>query len=334
MGRRRGWLLFFQVLLLINIGSLGFYSPILNLQTIALLSFCIAIFSASHDVVIDAFRREILTDKELGLGNAIHVNAYKISSLIPGSLSLILADFISWQSVFIITSLFMLIGIGMTLFISEPKIHFEQPKKLKDSIIDPFISFFKTNGTSNALYILLFIFLFKLGDSMATALITPFYIDLDFTMTEIGLIAKNAGLWSSVIGGFLGGMWMIKIGINRALWIFGFLQMITIIPFIVLSIIGHNLLFLGITVGLEAFAMGLGTTALIAYIAKQTDPRYTATQFALFTSLASIPRSLTNASTGYFVESLGWTNFFYLCLILAIPGMLLLIKVAPYNSKS
>ena len=334
MGRRRGWLLFFQVLLPINIGSLGFYSPILNLQTIALLSFCIAIFSASHDVVIDAFRREILTDKELGLGNAIHVNAYKISSLIPGSLSLILADFISWQSVFIITSLFMLIGIGMTLFISEPKIHFEQPKKLKNSIIDPFISFFKTNGTSNALYILLFIFLFKLGDSMATALITPFYIDLNFTMTEIGLIAKNAGLWSSVIGGFLGGMWMIKIGINRALWIFGFLQMITIIPFIVLSIIGHNLLFLGITVGLEAFAMGLGTTALIAYIAKQTDPRYTATQFALFTSLASIPRSLTNASTGYFVESLGWTNFFFLCLILAIPGMLLLVKVAPYNSKS
>ena len=164
---------------------------------------------------------------------------------------------------------------------------------------------------------------------MATALITPFYIDLNFTMTEIGLIAKNAGLWSSVIGGFLGGMWMIKIGINRALWIFGFLQMITIIPFIVLSIIGHNLLFLGITVGLEAFAMGLGTTALIAYIDKQTDPRYTATQFALFTSLASIPRSLTNASTVYFVESLWWTNFFFLCLFWLFPVCFYWLRLPP-----
>jgi PAT family beta-lactamase induction signal transducer AmpG len=169
---------------------------------------------------------------------------------------------------------------------------------------------------------------------MATALVTPFYIDLNFSMTEIGIIAKNAGLWASVIGGFLGGIWMIKIGINKALWIFGFLQLVTIIPFIVLSMVGYNLILLGITVGLESFAMGLGTTALIAFISKQTDPRYTATQFALFTSLASIPRSITNASTGFIVESLGWTNFFYLCFMLAIPGMLLLLKVAPYKLKS
>ena len=334
MGRRRGWLIIFQILLLFSIALLGFFNAVIDLKTIALISFLIAIFSASHDVVIDAYRREILDDAELGIGNAIHVNAYKISSLIPGSLSLILADVTSWQNVFIITSLFMLIGIGMTLSVTEPHIKYIQPKNFKDSIIQPFISFFKKNGRENALYILLFIFLYKLGDSMATALVTPFYIDLNFSMTEIGIIAKNAGLWASVIGGFLGGIWMIKIGINKALWIFGFLQLITIIPFIILSVVGHNLILLGVTVGLESFAMGLGTTALIAFISKQTDPRYTATQFALFTSLASIPRSITNASTGFIVESLGWTNFFYLCLILALPGMLLLLKVAPYKSKS
>jgi PAT family beta-lactamase induction signal transducer AmpG len=333
MGRRRGWLLIFQILLLFSIASLGFFNAAIDLKTIALISFLIAIFSASHDVVIDAYRREILDDAELGIGNAIHVNAYKISSLIPGSLSLILADMISWQSVFLITSLFMLVGIGMTLTVKEPHIKYIQPKNFKDSVIQPFISFFKKNGRENALYILLFIFLYKLGDSMATALVTPFYIDLNFSMTEIGIIAKNAGLWASVIGGFLGGIWMIKIGINKALWIFGFLQLVTIIPFIVLSMVGHNLILLGITVGLESFAMGLGTTALIAFISKQTDPRYTATQFALFTSLASIPRSITNASTGFIVESLGWTNFFYLCFMLAIPGMLLLLKVAPYKLK-
>ncbi len=334
MGRRRGWLIVFQILLLLSIASLGFFNAAIDLKTIALISFLIAIFSASHDVVIDAYRREILDDAELGIGNAIHVNAYKISSLIPGSLSLILADMISWQNVFLITSLFMLVGIGMTLAVKEPDTQYIQPKNFKDSVIQPFISFFKKNGRENALYILLFIFLYKLGDSMATALVTPFYIDLNFSMTEIGIIAKNAGLWASVIGGFLGGIWMIKIGINKALWIFGFLQLVTIIPFIVLSMVGHNLILLGITVGLESFAMGLGTTALIAFISKQTDPRYTATQFALFTSLASIPRSITNASTGFIVESLGWTNFFYLCFMLAIPGMLLLLKVAPYKLKS
>jgi PAT family beta-lactamase induction signal transducer AmpG len=334
MGRRRGWLIIFQILLLLSIASLGFFDAVIDLKTIALISFLIAIFSASHDVVIDAYRREILDDAELGIGNAIHVNAYKISSLIPGSLSLILADMISWQNVFLITSLFMLVGIAMTLTIKEPDTQYIQPKNFKDSVIQPFISFFNKNGRENALYILLFIFLYKLGDSMATALVTPFYIDLNFSMTEIGIIAKNAGLWASVIGGFLGGIWMIKIGINKALWIFGFLQLVTIIPFIVLSMVGHNLILLGITVGLESFAMGLGTTALIAFISKQTDPRYTATQFALFTSLASIPRSITNASTGFIVESLGWTNFFYLCFMLAIPGMLLLLKVAPYKLKS
>jgi len=334
MGRRRGWLIVFQILLLLSIASLGFFNAAIDLKTIALISFLIAIFSASHDVVIDAYRREILDDAELGIGNAIHVNAYKISSLIPGSLSLILADMISWQNVFLITSLFMLVGIGMTLAVKEPDTQYIQPKNFKDSVVQPFISFFKKNGRENALYILLFIFLYKLGDSMATALVTPFYIDLNFSMTEIGIIAKNAGLWASVIGGFLGGIWMIKIGINKALWIFGFLQLVTIIPFIVLSMVGHNLILLGITVGLESFAMGLGTTALIAFISKQTDPRYTATQFALFTSLASIPRSITNASTGFIVESLGWTNFFYLCFMLAIPGMLLLLKVAPYKLKS
>jgi len=334
MGRRRGWLIVFQILLLLSIASLGFFNAAIDLKTIALISFLIAIFSASHDVVIDAYRREILDDAELGIGNAIHVNAYKISSLIPGSLSLILADMISWQNVFLITSLFMFVGIGMTLAVKEPDTQYIQPKNFKDSMIQPFISFFKKNGRENAFYILLFIFLYKLGDSMATALVTPFYIDLNFSMTEIGIIAKNAGLWASVIGGFLGGIWMIKIGINKALWIFGFLQLVTIIPFIVLSMVGHNLILLGITVGLESFAMGLGTTALIAFISKQTDPRYTATQFALFTSLASIPRSITNASTGFIVESLGWTNFFYLCFMLAIPGMLLLLKVAPYKLKS
>lgn len=335
MGRRRGWLIIFQLLLLITICTFGFVDAQSQLSVIVIISTIIAFFSASQDVVIDAYRRELLSDSELGIGNAIHVNAYKISSLIPGSLSLILADFFDWQFVFLVTGLFMLPGIIMTLLIKEPLLRYGTPKTLKEAVIEPFKEFKNRKGIKGAFLILLFIFLYKIGDSMATALATPFYLDLGFSMTEIGVIAKNAGLWPGIIGGLAGGVWMIKLGINRALWVFGFMQMFATLSFAWLALSGDNNLILAITVGLEFFAAGLGTTAFIAYIAKTTHPKYTATQFALFTSLAAVPRTFTNASTGYLVEFFGWYHFFIFCFLIAIPGMLLLFKIAPWSqSKS
>ncbi|MDA0730643.1 MAG: AmpG family muropeptide MFS transporter [Proteobacteria bacterium] len=333
MGRRRGWLIIFQLLLLLTIALAGFINPVSQLTSVAIISIVIAFFSASQDVVIDAYRRELLLDHELGLGNAVHVNAYKIASLIPGSLSLVLADFFAWNFVFIVTALFMLPGIIMTLLVSEPKLKIASPKTLKEAVIEPLKEFKNRKGLNSALMILLFIFLYKIGDSMATALATPFYLDLGFSMTEIGLIAKNAGLWPGIIGGLLGGIWMIKLGINKALWVFGFMQMFATLSFAWLASVGDNNIVLAITVGLEFFAAGLGTTAFVAYIAKTTNPSYTATQFALFTSLASVPRTLTNASTGYLVEFFGWQTFFIFCFIIAIPGMLLLYKIAPWHQS-
>ncbi len=331
LGRRRGWLIISQILLLISIPAFGAFNPQLDIWTIAYLATVVAFFSASQDIVLDAYRRELLIDAELGLGNAVHVNAYKIAGLIPGSLSLILADHMAWSSVFIITALFMIPGILMTIFVKEPALKEGRPKTLKAAVVEPFNEFIHRNGVQTALLILAFIFLYKLGDSMATALATPFYLDMGFSKTEIGLIAKNAGLWPSVIGGLLGGVWMFKLGINRALWIFGFVQMIAILGFAYLATVGHSLLWLGIVIGIEAFGVGLGTAAFVAYIAHTTHPLYTATQFALFTSLAAVPRTFANAATGYMVENLGWFRFFILCFILAIPGMLLLFKVAPWN---
>ena len=331
LGRRRGWLIISQVLLLLSIPIFGAFNPTLDIWTIAYLATVVAFFSASQDIVLDAYRRELLIDNELGLGNAVHVNAYKIAGLIPGSLSLILADHMAWSSVFMITALFMIPGILMTIFVAEPALKEGRPKTLKAAVIEPFNEFIHRNGVQTALLILAFIFLYKLGDSMATALATPFYLDMGFSKTEIGLIAKNAGLWPSVIGGLLGGVWMFKLGINRALWIFGFVQMIAILGFAFLATVGHSLLWLGIVIGIEAFGVGLGTAAFVAYIAQTTHPLYTATQFALFTSLAAVPRTFANAATGYLVENLGWFKFFMLCFMLAIPGMLLLLKVAPWN---
>ncbi len=331
MGRRRGWLIIFQLILLCLISLCGFIDPKAQIMTIAIISLGIAFFSASQDIVIDAYRRELLLDPELGLGNAVHVNAYKFASLVPGSLSLILADYFSWEFVFTVTGLFMIPGIILTILISEPKLKSAPPKTLKEAVVDPFREFIGRKGINNALLILLFIFLYKIGDSMATALATPFYLDLGFSMTEIGIIAKNAGLWTSIAGGIIGGIWMVKLGINKALWIFGLLQMFATLSFAWLASVGHDNTVLAITVGLEFFAAGLGTTAFVAFIARATNPKYTATQFALFSSLASVPRTFTNASTGYFVDFLGWYYFFIFCFFLAIPGMFLLLKIAPWK---
>jgi PAT family beta-lactamase induction signal transducer AmpG len=331
LGRRRGWLLISQLLLLCSIPAFGVFNPTLDIWTIAYLATVVAFFSASQDIVLDAYRRELLLDAELGLGNVIHVNAYKIAGLIPGSLSLILADYLPWNSVFLITALFMLPGLAMTIFVKEPALKNGTPKTLKAAVTEPFQEFISRHGWRSAMLVLAFIFFYKLGDSMATALATPFYLDMGFSKTEIGLIAKNAGLWPSVIGGLLGGIWMVKLGINRALWLFGAVQMLAILGFAWLATVGHNLPILGIVIGVEAFGVGLGTAAFVAYIAHTTHPLYTATQFALFTSLAAVPRTFANAATGYLVEDLGWKNFFIFCFIAAIPGMLLLIKVAPWK---
>jgi MFS transporter, PAT family, beta-lactamase induction signal transducer AmpG len=332
LGRRRGWLLLTQIGLLLTLPVFGFFHPQLDISTIAFFCVLVAFLSASQDVVLDAYRRELLPDVELGLGNAVHVNAYKIASLVPGSLSLILADHMDWSSVFMITALFMLPGLVMTLLISEPALKNAAPKTLRAAVVEPFQEFITRNGLTSALTVLLFIFLYKLGDSMATALATPFYLEMGFSKTEIGLVAKNAGLWPSVIGGMLGGIWMMRLGINRALWIFGAVQMIAILGFAWLATVGHSLPWLALVISLEALGVGLGTAAFVAYIAQTTNPLYTATQFALFTSLAAVPRTFANAATGYLVDYFGWVQFFVLCFVLAIPGMLLLLKVAPWNA--
>ena len=333
LGRRRGWMLATQILLLVSIPLFGLFHPTMDLWAIAYLATAVAFFSASQDIVLDAYRREILSDAELGLGNSVHVNAYRIAGLVPGALSLVLADFLPWSSVFMITALFMLPGLLMTLFVNEPRIMAAPPKSLREAVVEPFREFINRAGLNEALLVLAFIFLYKLGDSMATALATPFYLDMGFTKTDIGLIAKNAGLWPSIAGGLLGGIWMLRLGINRALWLFGVVQLVSILGFAALTQFPQNKIALALAIGLEAVGVGLGTAAFVAFIARTTNPAYTATQFALFTSLAALPRTVINSFSGVIVEQIGWLNFFWLCMLLAVPGMLLLFKVAPWNGE-
>jgi PAT family beta-lactamase induction signal transducer AmpG len=331
LGHRRGWMLVTQILLLISIGVMGFIDPKLNLWTVAYLAAAVAFFSASQDIVLDAYRRELLPDVELGLGNAIHIQTYRLSGLVPGALALILADHMPWNTVFMIVGGFMLVGIVLTLVIDEAIKDPTPPQTIRDAIIDPFKDFIGRAGLKPALFVLAFIFLYKLGDNMATALQTAFFIDVGFTLTQIGAIAKTAGLVAAIGGGMVGGLIMIKLPINRALWLFGVVQIVSILGFAVLSIIGANPWMLGVVVAFEYLGVGLGTAALTAFIARSTNVAFAATQFALFTALAATPRTLAAAVTGVIVEHTGWTNFFFLCTALAVPGMLLLLKVAPWN---
>ncbi len=334
LGRRRGWMLVTQLALTASIAIIGYLKPEFSIWAIAYLAGAIAFFSASQDIVLDAYRRELLPDSELGLGNAVHVQAYRLAGLVPGSLALILSDHIPWHAVFLVVAAFMLVGILMTLSIDEPARHPAAPRSIKEAVIEPFREFIGRAGLDRALLVLAFLFLYKLGDNMATALQTPFYIDLGFSRTQIGTVAKFASLIAVIVGGTAGGLVMVKLSINRALWLFGLVQIISILGFAALAEVGDNLWMLGAATAFEYLGVGLGGAALIAFMARSTNPAFAATQFALFSALAAVPRIFANATTGIIVEQVGWTSFFLLCTALAVPGMLLLMKVAPWNEAT
>ncbi len=333
LGRRRGWALITQIGLFFSIAALGQFDPSSSLKAIVVTVFIISLFGASQDIVVDAYRRELLADDELGTGTSFFVNAYRLSSLVPGSLALILSDILPWSVVYWVTAAFMGVGIVTTFIIKEVSDDALAPATLREAVIDPFVEFFSRGGIMAGLAILAFMFLYKLGDNMATALATPFYLDMGFSRTEIGSIAKIAALWASIAGGILGGIIMLKMSINKALWMFGFVQMLTILGFVWLSMVGHHPLGLFMVVSGEYLGVGLGTIALTAYMARETSKAFTATQFALFSSFIAIPRTFANASTGFIIEAVGYTQFFIVCTLVAIPGLLLLIKVAPWNER-
>ena len=336
LGRRKDWMILSQVALILSIGAIGMFSPKDDIVIIAVLATIVAFSSATQDIVLDAYRREFLPTHELGLGNAIFVNAYRVAGLVPGGISLIMADYVSWTVVFNFTAACLIPCLILSLFLREQDCA-RAPRNLKEAVVEPFREFITRRGVKAALFTVCFVFLYKIGDSMALALATPFYMDLGYDLTTIGIVAKNVGLWSTVVGGLLGGVFMLKLGINRALWIFGIIQVVTILGFVLLARLGESgtpsVWILALVLIGEYGGGGLGTSAFVAFIAKETNPAYTATQLALLSSFSAVPRTFCNAVTGYLVEGLGWENFFILCTCLAIPGMLLLFKVAPWNQK-
>ncbi|WP_339723102.1 AmpG family muropeptide MFS transporter [uncultured Paraglaciecola sp.] len=332
-GRRRGWMFVTQIMLIALMSALSLFDPATELSHIILIVSAISFFSASQDIVIDAYRREILPDDELGAGNAFYAQAYRLSSFVPGSLAMILAGFFPWSVAHLSIAVFMLVGLITTLMIKESSKPGDEPQTMRIAVIEPFKEFFQRDGWQQAVWMLLFLILYKLGDSMATALETPFFMDMGFSTVEIGSIAKISKTIGATVGTVLGGLAMVKLGINRSLWIFGVFQLVSILGYVLLSVVGYNHFVLAIASGFEYLGVGLGSVALIAYMAKSTNKNFTATQFALFSSIAVIPRTFVSAATGFIIESVGYTQFFIICFVCALPGMLMLLKIAPWNSK-
>ncbi|MDY6881840.1 MAG: AmpG family muropeptide MFS transporter [Desulfatiglans sp.] len=330
LGRRRGWLLVVQVALSLSIAGLGLTDPGRSPWMVAFAAFLVTFFSASQDVVVDAYRREDLSDRELGLGSSLYVNGYRVGMLVASGGGLIMADHISFCLVYMIMSAFMLTGVVTTLAAPEPEIDVSPPKSLREAVVQPLSEYF---SRQDALLMLAFILFYKIGDTMASTMTMPFYLDIGFSKTEIGAVVKFFGFWATVTGSLLGGVLMIRLGINRSLWIFGFLQALSTACFAVLARVGHSVPLLSAVIAFENLASGMGTAAFIAFMASITNKKYTATQYALLSSLMGIPRVFASASTGFLAKGLGWEGFFIACTFIAIPGMVLLARFAPWRNK-
>ena len=330
LGRRKGWLLVAQITLMLSIVGLGFTNPSNNPWLVAFAAFLVTFFSASQDIVIDAYRREDLADEELGLGSSLYVNGYRLAMLLASGGGLILADVTSFRLVYLTMASCMSVGVIATLLTPEPEVPAGSPKSLKEAVVDPFKEYFSRTG---ALWILAFILFYKIGDTMASAMTIPFYLDIGFSKTEIGAVVKLFGFWATIAGSLAGGIFILQCGINRSLWVFGFLQAISTAGFAVLFYIGHSIPALAVVVAFENFSAGLGTSAFVAFMASLTNKKFTATQYALLSSLMGVPRVFASAPTGFMVEAMGWSGFFIFCALIAIPGMLLLLKFAPWRQK-
>ena len=330
LGRRRGWLILAQIALIFSIIGLGFSDPVDKAGLMVAAAVLVAFFSASQDIVVDAYRREDLADEELGLGSSLYIYGYRIGMWLAGGGGLILADHMPFSRVYFIMALCMLVGVFTTLFAPEPKVDVKPPRSMKEAVLDPLRDYFRRN---EALWILAFILLFKIGDTMAAAITTPFYLDIGFTKTEIGTVVKVFGSWAMIVGAIVGGVIMLRQGINRSLWIFGVLQALSTAGFALLARIGYSIPVLSGVIAFENLSSGMGTAAFVAFMASITNKKFTATQYALLTSIMGLPRVVASAPTGFLAKHMGWESFFIACALIAIPGILLLFKFAPWKSE-
>ena len=335
LGLRRGWLLVLQLSLIAAIAVLAASNPTAQPVACAVAAIVVAAVSASQDVVIDAYRVEILDDEEQGAGAAVAVFGYRLGMLVASAGALYIAAWSgSWPLTYLLMAASVGVGIVATLATFEPeRPEPEEPLEgfadhFQDAVIGPLSDFAKKRGW---LVILLFVLLYKLGDALAGTMTNPFLVELEFSKTDIANIAKTYGLVASIIGVFLGGALVRRAGIVAALWIAGFFQMASNLMFSYQATVGHDLGVLTATIGIEEFTGGLATAAFVAYLSALCNKRYTATQYALLTAISSLLQTLASTTSGFLADYLGWWTYFAVTAVSALPGLALLAVMTLTN---
>lgn len=334
LGRRRGWLLMTQIGLLLAIATMSLQQPAQALQLLAINALAIALLSATQDIAGDAYRTDVLQPNELGIGASTWVLGYRVAVLVSGSLTLVLADYLPWKWVYGLAAVLMVVGLWTTLWAPEPLGSDRPPESLTDAVYLPFKEFFQRLGIVSAGLILLFILLYKLGDALVGNMATPFLLDIGFSKTEIGTIQGTTGFLATTLGVVGGGVVVTKLGIYRSLWIFGALQALSNLGYFSLAALPKSSGLLLLAINLENVCAGLVTAAFVAYLMSLCHHAFTATQFALLSSLMAAGNTILAGPAGSLAKSMGWSNFFLLSLLAAVPGLLLLPIVAPWNARS
>ena len=324
-GRRRGWMLATQLPLMLGIGAMGFASPQHAPWALAALALMVAFTSASQDIVVDAYRTDLLHEKERGAGAALFVFGYRIAMLVSGAVALILSDRIGWQNTYLIMAGCMIIGIISSVSGPETEKKIAPPKTLSEAVWGPLRDFF---SRPSAATMLLLIILYKLGDAYAGTMTTPFLIrGTGFSATDVGTVNKGFGLAALIIGAMFGGTLMVRLGLYRSLLYFGLLQAVSNLSFMLLAWAGKSYPVMIFAVGFENLTGGMGTAAFVSLLMALCNHRFSATQYALLSSLASLSRTFVSPSSGYLVESVGWAVFFLITAISALPGIWMLMRL-------
>jgi PAT family beta-lactamase induction signal transducer AmpG len=330
LGRRRGWVLITQILLLLSIAAMALHDPARGLQMLAINAIAIAFFSASQDISLDAYRTDVLQDREMGAGAAVFVLGYRIAMISTGALAFFLADRIQWPAVYVVLSLLLLVGIATTFIAPEPVLSDAPPKTLVEAVVLPFADFFQRVGP-RAVLVLVFIVVYKYSDSLAGSMTTPFLLQAGFSQSEVGAVFLGVGVLATIAGVIVGGGVIGQLGINKALWIFVVFQGLSNLTYYGLSLSGKSHAFMVAAIITENFGLGLVSAGMTAYLMEMCNKRFTATQFALLSSLMAASRDILVAPAGKLVESIGWPGFFLLTVAMAIPPLLLLPFIAPWS---
>lgn len=341
-GRRRGWLVITQIGLMLALAGMAVSNPHTTPTMLAVFALGVAFLSATQDIAIDAYQIELLPTELYGLGNQLYILGYRIGMLLASSGSLILADHMSWTFVYFIMAATMLVALVTTALSPEPPLHGSHPATFAEAVWEPLKDFFSPSGSlhGRALWVIGFFLLYKIGGDMASAMTMPLYLDLGYSKTEIGAVAKAFGLGATIVGGLIGGGAVVFLGLRKSLWIFGVVQGLGNLSFAWLAATvgvhaaNPSLTALATAISVENLAAGLGTAAYTTFMGSLVNKRFTATQYALLSSLMGIPRVFGAAPTGWMAKNMGWETYFAFCALISIPGLLVLLKIQPGDATT